>query len=154
VVGVFALEKAVKYIYKAADGSKFEKGVYRMLDAVTKRWEDQSTTTVFKFIFYCDCCGKTIPSPEYPFNSGFKPKLLMSVAERKARELIWLRDHDAAYERANMLMQTDYIHTCEICGSHICGDCAVICDELNGGVCCTACLESKHYHGKKIWQGE
>ena len=145
---------AVKYKHKTAGGRKTEKGVFGMLNAVTKRWEDRSTTKVFKFIFYCDCCGKAISSPEYSFNSGFKPKLLMSEAERKARELIWLRDHDSAYERANVLMQTDYIHTCEICGAHICGDCAVICDELDGGVCCTKCLESKHYHGKKMWQGE
>lgn len=125
-----------------------------MLDAVTRRWEDRSTIKTFKFVFFCDCCGKAISPPEYQFKSGFKPKILMSGPERKARELIWLRDHDAAYERANVYMLTEQIHTCEICGAHICGDCAVICDELDGGVCCQACLDSREYHGKRMWQGE
>lgn len=125
-----------------------------MLDPATKQWEDQSTMKKFKFVFYCDGCGKAIPSPEYRFNCAFKPKLMMSESERKARELIWQRDHEAAYERANLVMLTDHIHTCEICGANICGDCAIYCDELKGGVCCDRCLKEKGYHGVKMWQGE
>lgn len=125
-----------------------------MLEAVTKKWEDCSTTESFRFVFFCDCCGRAISSPEYQFESGFKPKLLMRESERKARELIWQHDHDAAYERANLNMMTDHIHTCEVCESHICGDCTVFCDELNGGVCCVSCVEKRGYHGKKLLQGE
>lgn len=125
-----------------------------MLDPATKKWEDLSNTKAFKFVFFCDCCQKAIPSPEYGFNSGFKPKLFITEAERRARELIWQRDHEAAYERANVYMLTNRIHTCEVCGANICGDCAVFCDELKGGVCCDNCLAKKGYHGVKMWQGE
>ncbi len=125
-----------------------------MLDPATRKWEDQSTTKRFKFLFYCDCCGKELPSPDYVFHSGFKPKLFLSGSEQRARELIWQRDHDAAYERANLFMLSNRVHICEICGKSICGDCAVFCDELKGGVCCDSCLSSKGYHGVKMWQDE
>ncbi len=125
-----------------------------MLDPATKKWEDQSTIQKFKFLFFCDCCQKSIPSSDYEFHSGFKPKLIMSRAERRARDLIWQRDHDAAYERANLHMFQNYIHRCEICGAGICGDCACVCDELKGGVCCEKCRKEKGYHGIKIWDGE
>ncbi len=125
-----------------------------MLDPATKKWEDLSTLKKFKFIFYCDSCGKAIPSPDYTFNSGLRPKLFYSESERRARELIWQRDHESAYERANVYMLTNHIHTCEICEKNICGDCAVFCDELRGGVCCDKCLSEKGYHGTKMWQGE
>ncbi len=125
-----------------------------MLDPATKKWEDRSTAKTFKFLFFCDRCEKELQSPSYEFNSGFKPKILISRSEQRIRELIWLRDHDSAYERANIYMLTNRIHTCEICGSHICGDCAVYCDELKGGVCCENCLKEKNYHGIKMWQNE
>ncbi len=125
-----------------------------MLDPATKKWEDQSTTKKFKFLFFCDSCQKAIPSPDYEFHCGFKPKIFISESERRARELIWQKDHEAAYERANIYMLTNHIHTCEICGAHICGDCAVYCDELHGGVCCDKCLTKKGYHGTKMWQDE
>ncbi len=125
-----------------------------MLEPATQRWEDRSTIERFKFLFFCDCCQKELPSPDYEFRTGFKPKLFISSSERRARELIWQRDHEAAYERANIYMLTNHIHTCEICGAHICGDCAVYCDELKGGVCCTRCLTQKGYHGTQMWTGE
>ncbi len=125
-----------------------------MLEAATKKWEDKSTLKKLKFSFFCDCCQKEISSPEYTFNSGFKPKIFMSEAERRAREIIWQKDHDAAYERANNYVLANHIHTCEICGDGICGDCAVFCDELKGGVCCDKCLAEKGYHGVKMWENE
>ncbi len=125
-----------------------------VLHAATKKWEDLSTTQTFKFIFYCDCCGKQLPSPDYAWESGFKPKILLSRAERKARELVWQQDHEAAYERANLYMLANRIHVCEICGANVCGDCAVYCDELKGGVCCDKCLHEKGYHGTKMWENE
>ena len=45
---------------------------------------------------------------------------VQSIQTNELRNAITLLIHDAAYERANLLMQTDHIHTCEICGSHIC----------------------------------
>ncbi len=125
-----------------------------MLDPATKKWEDQSTTKKFKFLFFCDCCAKPFPSTEYEFHSGFRPKIIMSEAERRARELIWIRDHESAYERANLDMFQNYLHRCEICGDHICGDCAYACDEIRGSVCCEKCLKEKKYHGIKMWEDE
>lgn len=100
-----------------------------MLESVTKKWEDDSNLERFKFSFYCDCCGKRIVTLEYKFNSGFKPKLFMSEAERKARELIWQKDHDSAYERANndALLQ---FNRCPKCGGRVCDDCYSISDDL------------------------
>lgn len=125
-----------------------------MLSPATKRWEDHSTTKRFHFVFYCDCCGRAIPSPEYTFQSGFRPKLIISEGERRARELVWQQDHAAAYERANLDMLSNHIHSCEICRSSVCGDCACVCDELRGGVCCSKCLAEQGYHGIKPWEGE
>ncbi len=125
-----------------------------MLDPATKKWEDKSTTEKFKFVFYCDCCGKPISSPEYKFHSGFKPKLFMSESERLARQFLWSNDHNAAMERANLDMFQNHLHRCEICNDHICGDCAYVCDELKGGVCCERCLKEKGYHGIMIWKDE
>ncbi len=125
-----------------------------MLEPATKTWEDLSSMERFRFRFFCDCCRKEIPSPDYEFHSGFKPKIFISESERRARELIWQRDHEAAYERANSYVLANHIHSCEICGASICGDCAVFCDELKGGVCCDKCLAEKNYHGVKMWENE
>ncbi len=121
-----------------------------MLSPATKKWEDTSTTEQFKFVFFCDHCGKPIPSPEYKFHSGFKPKVFMSESERRAREILWKNDHDAALERANLDMFQNHLHRCEICGDHVCGDCIYECNELGGGVCCEKCLKEKGYHGSKL----
>ncbi len=120
-----------------------------MLSSATEKWEDRSDLTTFRFVFYCDCCGKVISSPEYPFQSGF-PERDLTEGEQQARNLLWQRDHDAAYERANLYVLANHIHFCEVCGAHICGDCAVFCDELKGAVCCDTCLEEKGYHGVKL----
>ncbi len=125
-----------------------------MLDPATKRWEDQSTTEVFRFLFYCDCCERAMVSPDYAFHSGFGSGRLISGSRRRARDLIWQRDHEAAYERANVYMLSNRVHTCEVCREHICGNCAVYCDELRGGVCCERCLHEKGYHGIKMWQDD
>ncbi len=121
-----------------------------MLAPATKKWEDNSDLERFQFLFFCDCCKKPIPSPEYKFNSGFRPKLLMSESQRLARQILWSSDHNAAMERANLEMFQNHLHRCEICNDHICGDCAWVCDELGGGVCCGKCLEENGYHGTRL----
>ncbi len=74
----------------------------------------------------------------------------MSEAERRARGLIWQRDHDAAYERANLYMLSNCLHTCEVCRANVCDGCVYICDELEGGLCCEVCFAEKKYHGSKL----
>ncbi len=124
------------------------------MNPATKRWEDRSTTKEFQFVFFCDCCQQPILSPVYRSESGFRTKLLISRSERRARELIWQRDHESAYERANLDMLQNHLHRCEICGEHICGDCAYVCTEMKDGVCCEACLIKHGYHGIRVWEGE
>lgn len=98
------------------------------MEAITKKWEDNSDLKQFKFDFYCDCCGKKVVSLEYRFNSGFKAKLLMSEAERRARELVWQKDHEAAYERANVEAAFQF-NRCPNCGRRVCEDCYSVFDE-------------------------
>ncbi len=121
-----------------------------VLEPATKQWEDKSDLKRFMFVFFCDCCGRSFCSSEYPFHSGFRPKILMSESERRAREILWKYDHDAALERANVEMLQNYIHRCEICDDHVCGNCVYECDELEGGVCCEKCLRKRGYHGRKL----
>lgn len=125
-----------------------------MLEPVTKDWEDLSTLEEFAFKFFCDCCHKELTVPKLKFNDGFRRKRRLTPTEEKLRGLVWARDHEAAYERANLFMHQNHVHYCEICGDHICGDCAYVCDELEGGVCCEKCLKEKGYHGIRMWEGE
>jgi len=81
------------------------------------------------------------------FNSGFLPKLIMSRAEIKARELIWLRDHDAAYERANQ-EALNQLNRCEVCNSYVCDDCAIVSNEFGGRICCKKCNDMNFYKFK------
>jgi len=111
-----------------------------MLDPITRRYSDKSTTEVFRFSFFCDCCGKELNTTPVKFRSGFSPKLIMSASERRIREILWLRDHDAAYERANREV-LDTFNKCEICGDYICDDCVEVCTELDGRLCCYKCAE-------------
>lgn len=113
-----------------------------MLESITKNWEDSSDLKRFKFTFCCDRCGKDIVSPEYKFISGFKPKLLLSESERKARELIWQRDHDAAYERANneAAMQ---LNRCPKCGNRVCDACYELSRDLCTDCACRADFVTK-----------
>lgn len=107
------------------------------MEAITKRWEDESDMKLFKFSFFCDCCGKKAVTLEYKFESGFKPKLFMSEDERKARELIWQKDHDAAYERANNEAALQFTR-CPKCGRRVCEDCYSVLDDL-----CTDCAKEE-----------
>ena len=103
-----------------------------MLSPITKKYTDESSMKQFKFVFYCDCCGKAIQTQAYDFNSAFAQKTFLSNDE-----------HAAAYERANNEVRLN-LNRCEICGDMICEDCSVYSDELGGGVCCTKCAEANN----------
>ena len=111
-----------------------------MLESITKRYNDASTSEYFEFVFYCDCCGKELSTSRMHFVSSFRPKLFLTRAERKARALIWLRDHDSAYERANREALSQ-LNKCEVCGNFICDSCSVVSKKLDGGICCKTCAQ-------------
>lgn len=117
-----------------------------MLDAVTKRYIDDSTEEQFIFSFFCDCCDKFVSATKLEFRSGFAKKLFLSRTEQKARELIWRQDHDASYERANV-EALKKLNRCIICGAAICNDCTVECDEVDGKTVCVKCAKKYHYRG-------
>ena len=106
-----------------------------MLDAVTKKYVDASTEEQYSFSFFCDCCGKVVSTTKYGFHPGFEKKLFLSRTEQKARELIWQRDHAAAYERANV-EALKKLNRCVVCGAAICNDCTVECHEVDGRTVC------------------
>ena len=93
-----------------------------MLDPVTKKFENGSTLEEFKFIFFCDVCGRAVKEIAYPYKPPFKAKIFISKSERKARELIWQSDHASAYDRANKEVLF-YFNHCPACGRRVCDDC-------------------------------
>ena len=100
----------------------FKKGGGRMLEPVTKKFEDGSTLEIFKFTFFCDSCGKAVKEITYPYKPPFKAKFFISKSERKARELIWQSDHASAYDRANKEVLLHF-NRCPVCGRRVCDDC-------------------------------
>ncbi len=120
-----------------------------MLDAVTKKYVDGSTEEQFRFSFFCDCCGKLVSTTKWAFHPGFEKKLFLTRAEQRARELVWERDHDSAYERSNV-EALKMLNRCVICGAAICNDCTVECVEADGKTVCVNCAKEHHYKGI-IW---
>lgn len=108
-----------------------------MLEPVTKKFEDGSTLETFRFTFFCDICGKAVKEITYPYKPPFKAKFFISKSERKARELLWLHDHDSAYERANKEVLLQF-NRCPVCGKRVCDDCY---HELEG--LCRECARKK-----------
>ena len=120
-----------------------------MLDAVTKKYVDSSTEEQYGFSFFCDCCGKVVSTTKLAFRPGFAKKLFLSRTEQRARELVWQRDHDSAYERANV-EALKMLNRCVVCGAAICNDCTVECDEVDGKTVCVGCARKRRYKGI-IW---
>jgi len=120
-----------------------------MLDPVTKRYEDASTMKQFYFIFYCDCCGKALPSTALDFRSGFRQKRFLSADEREARAIIYADHHGKAYERANNEVLHE-LNRCEVCGDMVCEDCTIYNENYDGGVVCRKCsMKAVEEHGGK-----
>lgn len=118
-----------------------------MLAPVTESFEDRSTEEYFQFAFFCDACRFEWVSPRYNFISHFrKGQDVQSGAEAEARRMIWLCDHDSAYERANLEASRQF-NRCTLCGKFVCDDCAVICDELDGSVVCIGCARERRLKG-------
>ena len=102
--------------------NRIKKGGARMLEPVTKKFEDGSTLEDFKFTFFCDSCGTAVKTVTYPYNPPFKAKFFISKSERRARELIWQSDHASAYDRANKEVLL-HVNRCPVCQRRVCDDC-------------------------------
>lgn len=111
-----------------------------MLVPITKKYADDSSLKQFRFTFYCDCCGKAIPTQAYDFHNNFLKKKFLSNDEKEARAIIYASEHSKAYERANNEVRLN-LNRCEICGNMVCEECSVYTDKLNGGICCKICAE-------------
>ena len=74
--------------------------VIELLKPITKKFSDKSTMEQFEFVFYCDCCGKAIPTTIYKYDNKFENKKFLSESEQEARAIIYADEHSKAYERA------------------------------------------------------
>jgi hypothetical protein len=91
-----------------------------MLKSITKQYKDLSTTDLFHFAFCCDRCGKTWSSDTYTFDpGGFELPI-----DEKIRSMLWNRQHEEAYERANRDAGAIFSR-CPECGCRICDDCLI-----------------------------
>lgn len=116
------------------------RGVTGLLQSVTKKHTDRSTDTDFRFEFFCDECAGAWSSERYPFSLRDSPPA--SPAEKRAHEIIWNAEHDAAYERANT-EALFHFNKCPSCGKRVCDECFC---ELELG--CLKCL-SKTKKGER-----
>ena len=41
-----------------------------MLQSCTEKYTDNSDEKMFRFIFFCDCCGAPFEAPPIPFTEG------------------------------------------------------------------------------------
>lgn len=105
-----------------------------------QRMEDESTTEQFKFIAYCDRCGKVVKTSVSTTDACYRPKLFMDTAARRAKELLWLDAHREAKQNAAREALQE-LNRCEICGALVCNACTVFSEALEGGVCCTSCAD-------------
>lgn len=119
-----------------------------MLEPITKKYTDESSMKQFKFTFYCDCCGKAVPTQAYAYRNGFQKKTFLSNDEKEARSIIYASEHGKAYERANNEVRLN-LNRCEVCADMVCEDCSVYAEELGGGVCCKKCAEKLQQEGKE-----
>ena len=106
-----------------------------MLPPVTKKFHDKSTDRFFQFSFYCDECGLGWISECYQFSMRDAP--CESEGEKKARDIIWKSDHDAAYERANNEAILNF-NKCPKCGQRVCDNCFSEFEPI-----CLTCLDSE-----------
>ena len=109
-----------------------------MLKTITKNFTDRSTDRFFQFSFYCDRCGKKWTSEQYPFVHGFSKEL--TDDERKAKEILWRIDHDAAFERANLEARLRF-NSCKACGAIVCDECFAMEEEDD---LCVDCANRKN----------
>ena len=97
---------------------------------VTRKFTNISTEDEFQFIFQCDRCGAGVRSEKYNFSTErFEPP-----PQGRARALLWTRQHDEAYERANWEARFDF-NICPACGRRVCDSCFYVSPEAVTDIC-------------------
>ncbi len=110
---------------------------------LTRKYTDLSTTRRFQFAFHCDCCGEPVKSERYNFDlSGFKPK-----PKGRGRELLWRRQHDEAYERANNDAGLGF-NFCPECKRWVCDRCFTAAEDDSGDIC----RDCRKQHEGQAWR--
>ena len=94
-----------------------------MLQSCTKKYTDNSDETMFRFIFYCDCCGAPYECPPIPFSEG-RPEGPPTDTAIELWKLRWKKEHDQAFARANAEAARKFFG-CPGCGKYICQNCVV-----------------------------
>lgn len=103
-----------------------------MLGAFTKSFEDESTADMFVFSFFCDASGAPWKSKAVSFSRSNDPLCrLLGV-----RAPGWKKEHEAAYERANLEAMLHF-NRCPVCGGWVCD--TAFNEDAN---CCIRCAES------------
>ena len=128
------------------DVAKSTKEEIAMLKTITQKHRDRSTDVYFKFSFYCDRCEREWTSEEYPFVHGFSESL--SDDEKKAKDILFRIDHDAAFERANLEARLRF-NQCNSCGRFVCDECFAMEEEDDLCRDCTSRRNSHDEHNKK-----
>jgi hypothetical protein len=83
----------------------------------TQKTTDHSDEKGFSFSFFCDICGREWRSPTVPFETGG-----ITIEHEEARLLLWAKEHNAAYEQANLEAVSKF-NVCEKCGKRVCDSC-------------------------------
>ena len=97
---------------------------------VTKKFTDISTPESFQFIFLCDRCGAGVWSEKYQLSTErFSPP-----PRGRTRALLWTRQHDEAYERANAEARFNF-NFCPVCGRRVCDNCFHVSPEAVTDIC-------------------
>lgn len=96
--------------------------VVYMLQSCTKRYADKSDEQVFRFVFFCDDCGRAFHSAPIPFTGGGVPP--GPPVETELWKLRWQEEHTKAFARANREAMLRYF-CCPGCGKYICPGCVV-----------------------------
>jgi hypothetical protein len=95
-----------------------------MSKPLTRQITDNSDEKGFAFSFFCDICGKQWKSRPVLFDTGG-----MTIEHEEARMLLWMKEHSAAYEQANLDARLQF-NRCPVCGKWVCDACF-----NHGGVC-------------------
>jgi len=98
------------------------KGDGRLLEAITKKYTEESEGGTYRFTFYCDICGH--PWRSFPM----KPVIRQNGLSKAGR--VWKDDHAKAFEHAN-IEAMNHFNRCPVCKRRVCDDCFRILEDMN-----------------------
>ena len=119
--------------------------------SATNRYTDLSTKRYFRYVFYCEGCGKAISSMKIKYRTSIRKKPFYTKSEKIWRTVDYESDQLMSFEMANLEMKYRYISVCGICGASICSDCAIMCEDGEDEyIVCEKCWKQHGLHGRKM----